>query len=186
MATDKERLLAGESYLAGAEDLVADRLRARALTERLNASSMATALDERDAILAELLGALGERTEILSPFQCDYGYRIVVGSRAFINFGAVILDSAPVTIGDDVQIGPNVQLVTPTHPLDPVQRRTGLEWASPVTIGNDAWLATGVIVCPGVTVGAGCVIGAGSVVTRDMPERHLCFGNPCRPVRPIT
>jgi maltose O-acetyltransferase len=185
MAGDKERLLAGEAYLSGADDLVADRLRARALTERLNAAGMASRGRERRAILGELLGACGERTEILSPFHCDYGYQIFVGARTFINFGAVILDSAPVTIGDDVQIGPGVQLVTPTHPLDPVQRRTGLEWGSPITIGDDAWLATGVIVCPGVTIGPACVIGAGSVVTRDMPERHLCFGNPCRPVRPI-
>jgi maltose O-acetyltransferase len=97
----------------------------------------------------------------------------------------VILDSAPVSIGDDVQIGPGMQLVTPSHPLDPDERRTGLEWGAPVTIEDDAWLATGVIVCPGVTIGTGCVIGAGSVVTRDMPARHLCFGNPCRPVRAI-
>jgi maltose O-acetyltransferase len=185
MAADKDQLLAGQPYLAGADDLVADRRRARELTERLNACSMASGLAERNAILGELLGGLGERTEILSPFHCDYGYQIFVGARTFINFGAVILDSAPVRIGDDVQIGPGVQLVTPTHPLDPVKRRTGLEWGSPITIGDDAWLATGVIVCPGVAIGPGCVIGAGSVVTRDMPERHLCFGNPCRPVRPI-
>jgi maltose O-acetyltransferase len=184
MAIDKQRLLAGEPYLAGAEDLLADRRRARLLTERLNATSAAEA-DRRRAILAELLAALGEQTEILSPFQCDYGYQISVGARTFINFGAVILDSAPVSIGDDVQIGPGVQLVTPSHPLDPDERRTGLEWGAPVTIEDDAWLATGVIVCPGVRIGAGCVIGAGSVVTRDMPGRHLCFGNPCRPVRAI-
>jgi maltose O-acetyltransferase len=184
-ATDRERLLAGEPYLAGAQELVADRRRARALTETLNATSAATALQQRHAVLGELLGALGERTEILSPFHCDYGYRISVGARTFINFGAVILDSAAVTIGDDVQIGPNVQLVTPSHPLDPVERRTGLEWGAPITIGDDAWLATGVIVCPGVTIGEGCVIGAGSVVTRDMPAHHLCFGNPCRAIRPV-
>jgi maltose O-acetyltransferase len=184
MASDKQRLLAGEPYLAGAEDLVADRRHARLLTERLNATS-ADEPEQRQAILAELLGDIGERTEILSPFACDYGYQISVGARSFINFGAVILDSAPVSIGDDVQIGPGVQLVTPTHPLDAAERRTGIEWGTPITIENDAWLATGVIVCPGVTIGAGCVIGAGSVVTKGMPAGHLCFGNPCRPVRPI-
>ena len=184
MASDKQRLLAGEPYLAGAEDLVADRRHARVLTERLNAASAAEP-DRRRAILAELLGAVGEQTEVLSPFACDYGYQIAIGARTFINFGAVILDSAPVSIGDDVQIGPGVQLVTPTHPLDPAERRTGLEWAAPITIGDDAWLATGVIVCPGVTIGTGCVIGAGSVVTRDMPAAHVCFGSPCRPMRPI-
>jgi maltose O-acetyltransferase len=185
MADDKQRLLAGEPYLAGAADLVADRRLARLLTERLNA----TGADEpelRQAILAELLGEIGDQTEILSPFACDYGYQISVGARTFINFGAVILDSAPVSIGDDVQIGPGVQLVTPTHPLDAAERRTGIEWGAPITIENDAWLATGVIVCPGVTIGAGCVIGAGSVVTKDMPAAHLCFGNPCRPVRAIS
>jgi maltose O-acetyltransferase len=184
MASDKQRLLAGEPYLAGAEDLVADRRHARLLTERLNATSAAEP-DRRRAILAELVDVVGEQTEVLSPFACDYGYQISIGARTFINFGAVILDSAPVSIGDDVQIGPGVQLVTPTHPLDPAERRTGLEWGAPITIEDDAWLATGVIVCPGVTIGAGCVIGAGSVVTRDMPAAHLCFGSPCRPVRPI-
>jgi maltose O-acetyltransferase len=184
MVSDKQRLLAGEPYLAGAEDLVADRLRARLLTERLNATSAAEP-DRRRAILAELLGGLGAQSEILPRFACDYGYQISVGARTFINFGAVILDSAPVSIGNDVQIGPGVQLVTPTHPLDAAERRTGLERGAPITIGDDAWLATGVIVCPGVTIGTGCVIGAGSVVTKDMPAGHLCFGTPCRPVRPI-
>jgi maltose O-acetyltransferase len=184
MALDKQRLLAGEPYSSKAEDLVADRHRARLLTERLNALSVSE-VDPRRKLLGELLGALGDQTEILSPFQCDYGYQISVGARTFINFGAVILDSAPVSIGDDVQIGPGVQLVTPTHPLGADERRTGLEWGAPITIEDDAWLATGVIVCPGVTIGAGCVIGAGSVVTKDMPTGHLCFGNPCRRVRPI-
>jgi maltose O-acetyltransferase len=185
MADDKQRLLAGEPYLAGASDLVADRRHARLLTECLNATS-ADQPEQRQAILAELLGDIGEQTEILSPFACDYGYQISVGARTFINFGAVILDSARVSIGDDVQIGPGVQLVTPTHPLDAAERRTGIEWGAPIMIENDAWLATGVIVCPGVTIGAGCVIGAGSVVTKDMPAGHLCFGNPCRPVRAIS
>jgi maltose O-acetyltransferase len=184
MANDKQRLLAGEPYLAGAEELVADRLHARLLIERLNTTSSAEP-DLRRAILTELLDGLGAGTEILSPFACDYGCRISVGARTFINFGAVILDSATVSIGDDVQIGPGVQLVTPTHPLDAAERRTGVEWGSPITIEHGAWLAAGVIVCPGVTIGADCVIGAGSVVTKDMPAGHVCFGNPCRPVRPI-
>ena len=125
--------------------------------------------------------------EIVSPFQCDYGYQISVGARTFINFGAVILDSAKVTIGDDVQIGPNVQLVTPTHPLDPAQRRTGLEFSAPITIGDGAWLATGVIVCPGVTIGPDCVVGAGSVVTKDLPGGHLCLAAlPSGPPDPLT
>lgn len=175
-------MLAGEPYLAGDPELVADRRRARELTARLNA-----ALDpsERDELLRTLLGGLGDGAEILSPLHCDYGYRITIGARTFINFGAVILDAAPVRIGDDVQIGPNVQLVTPTHPLDPVRRRTQVESAAPIVIEDDAWLATGVIVGPGVTIGAGAVVGAGSVALSDLPAQHLCAGNPCRVVRPL-
>ncbi|HXD66989.1 MAG TPA: sugar O-acetyltransferase, partial [Solirubrobacteraceae bacterium] len=100
-------------------------------------------------------------------------------------FGVVILDSAPVRIGDDVQIGPGVHLVTPTHPLDAVKRRTQLESAQPIVVEDGAWLATGVIVCPGVTIGAGAVVGAGSVVLGDLPPRHLCAGNPCSVVRAV-
>lgn len=177
-------MLAGDVYLPSDDELASDRRRCRAQTERLNQTTMAAA-SEREAILRELLGRLGEGTEILSPFQCDYGYQIEIGDRTFINFGAVILDSAPVRIGSDVQFGPNVQLVTPTHPLDLDERLTGSEWARPITVGDGAWLATGVIVCPGVEIGAGAVVGAGSVVTRDLPPRHLCLGSPCRPVREV-
>jgi maltose O-acetyltransferase len=184
MASDKERMLAGQSYNAGDAELVADRQRCRVLTDRLNTLGNADPV-QREELLRGLLGSLGERTEVLSPFHCDYGYRIEIGDRTLVNFGAVILDSALVRIGDDVQIGPSVQLVTPTHPLDPELRSTGIECAAPITIGDQAWLATGVIVCRGVTIGEGAVIGAGSVVTHDMPARHLCLGSPCRVVRPV-
>ena len=184
MPSQKDRLLAGQEYLADDPELREDRRRCRRLTEQLNATSVDEPF-EREDILRSLLGSIGDSTEILSPFQCDYGYRIFVGARTFINFGAIILDSAEVRIGDDVQIGPSVQLVTPLHPLDAVQRRAQTEWAKPITVEDNAWLATGVIVSPGVTIGAGAVIGAGSVVTADMPARHLCFGNPCRPMREV-
>lgn len=184
MPSQKQRMLAGERYLADDPELLEDRHRCRRLIEQLNSTSVDEPF-EREEILRTLLGGIGDRTEILSPFQCDYGYQITIGSRTFINFGVVILDSAPVRIGDDVQIGPGVQLVTPLHPLDPVERRTLIEWAKPIVIGDGAWLATGVIVCPGVTIGAGAVVGAGSVVVSDLPERHLCLGNPCRVVRPV-
>ncbi len=184
MPSQKDRMLAGQPYLSDDPELREDRRRCRLLTEQLNATSV----DEpfaREEILRTLLGSVGDSTEVLSPFQCDYGYRISIGARTFINFGATILDSAEVRIGHDVQIGPSVQLVTPLHPLDPGQRRTMTEWAEPITVKNGAWLATGVIVCPGVTIGAGAVIGAGSVVTADVPARHLCVGNPCRPIREV-
>ena len=154
------------------------------MCERFNATSFGDTAARR-AILTELLGGLGEDAEVMAPFQCDYGYHITVGARTFINYGVVVLDGARVTIGDDIQIGPGVQLLTALHPLDPVERRRGTETAKPVTIGDRAWLATGVIVCPGVSIGADVVVGAGSVVTKNLPAGHLCFGNPCRVIRQI-
>jgi maltose O-acetyltransferase len=177
MPSEKELMLAGEPYDAQDPELRAERARARELCHRFNAGE--------DAVLDELLGGFGGGAEILAPFECDYGYLTTVGARTFINYGAIVLDAAPVTIGDDVQIGPGVQLLTALHPLDPVQRRSGTETAKPVKIEGGAWLAAGVIVTPGVTIGADTVVGAGSVVTRDLPPRHLCVGNPCRVVRSI-
>ncbi len=184
MASDKERMLRGEAYLATAADLVAERQACRVLTERFNATPPGDP-QQRTAILRELLREVGEGAEVLAPFQCDYGYQISIGARTFVNYGAVVLDAAEVSIGDDVQIGPAVQLITALHPLEPGPRRDGIEMAAPVRIENGAWLAAGVIVLPGVTVGADTVIGAGSVVTRDMPAGQLCFGNPCRVIREI-
>jgi maltose O-acetyltransferase len=184
MRSHKRLMLSGEPYLADDPELVGDRHACRLMIERLNSTGVADGAG-RQNLLTELLGSLGEETEILSPFQCDYGYQIRIGRRSFINFGAVILDSAPVVVGDDVQIGPNVQLVTPLHPLDPVERRTRYERAEPIEVGDGAWLAAGVIVCPGVRIGAGTTVGAGSVVTSDLPERHLCVGSPCRPIRAL-
>jgi maltose O-acetyltransferase len=177
-------MLRGEPYLAGDPALVLERQRCAVMCERFNATSFADTAARR-AILDELLGELGEDAEVMAPFQCDYGYNIGVGARTFVNYGVVVLDGASVTIGQDVQIGPSVQLLTALHPLDPGDRRRGLETAAPVTIGDGAWLATGVIVCPGVSIGADTVVGAGSVVTGDLPPGHLCYGNPCRVIRAI-
>ena len=184
MDSDKNRMLRGEPYLANDPALLLERKQCRLLCERFNATSFGE-IAARRAILHELLAGLGEDAEVMAPFQCDYGYHISIGARTFINYGAVVLDGGKVTIGHDVQIGPSVMLLTALHPLDPDDRRRGVETAAPVTIGNGVWLATGVIVCPGVSIGADTVIGAGSVVTSDMPARHLCFGNPCRVIRAI-
>jgi maltose O-acetyltransferase len=184
MGAARDALMADEPYLAGDPELVADRMRTRGLCDRLNATGNDD-LSGRSAVLSELLAAIGPGSEVLSPFHCDYGYRIEIGARSFVNFGAVILDSSLVRIGDDVQIGPGAQLVTPNHPLDAESRRTSLEQAAPIVIGHDAWLAARVTVLPGVTIGDGAVIGAGSLVLDDMPAGHLCFGSPCRPIRPV-
>jgi maltose O-acetyltransferase len=184
MASEKDRMLRGEAYLANHPALLLERKQCRLLCERFNATSFGETTLRR-AILHELLGEIGDGAEVMAPFQCDYGQYISIGARTFINYGAVVLDAADVRIGDDVQIGPGVHLLTALHPLDTDDRRHGIETAAPVTIGDGAWLATGVIVCPGVSVGADTVVGAGSVVTHDLPAGHLCFGNPCRVIREI-
>jgi maltose O-acetyltransferase len=184
MESEKARMLRGEPYLANHPDLLDERRHCRLLCERFNVTSFGETAARR-AILGELLGELGEESEVMAPFQCDYGYRISVGARTFINYGVVVLDGAAVSVGDDVQIGPGVQLLTALHPLEPEARRRGIETAAPVSVGDGAWLATGVIVCPGVTIAADTVVGARSVVTRDLPAGHLCLGNPCRVIRAI-
>lgn len=139
--------------------------------------------DERREIIKELLGAVGDRFDIHSPFRCDLGFNIVIGENFFSNFNLTILDEAQVTIGDNVFIGPNVTICTITHALDAGQRNAGIMRAQPVTIGDNVWIAAGVTVLPGVTIGDRAVIGAGSVVTRSVPAGMLAVGNPCKVVR---
>ncbi|HEX7744620.1 MAG TPA: sugar O-acetyltransferase [Micromonosporaceae bacterium] len=184
MASQKERMLAGERYIADDSELAADLRRAALLTERLNATTAAEP-GVRRRLLAELFGALGEGSEVRPPLYCDYGYHIRIGAGCFLNFGAVLLDAAPITIGSDVQLGPYVQLLTPTHPLEAGARRAKWEAAEPITIGDNVWLGGGVIVLPGVTIGPDTVVGAGSIVTRDLPAGVLAVGNPARVVRPL-
>jgi maltose O-acetyltransferase len=182
--TQRERMVAGDLYLADDPQLVQESRRAEALTKEYNESSP---LDpaRRMRILGDLLGSIGEETEIRPPLYCDYGFHIHIGARTFVNFGLVALDVAEIQIGNDVQIGPSVQLLTPTHPLEPESRRAKWEAARPIAIGDNAWLGGGVIVCPGITIGADTVVGAGAVVTRDLPPGVLAVGNPARVVRSL-
>lgn len=182
--SQRERMLAGDLYLADDPELNRESLRAAKLIAQYNASAP-DAPDTRRRILRDLLGSLGEGTIIRPPFYCDYGYQIHIGTRTFVNFGLVALDVAKITIGDDVQIGPNVQLLTPTHPLEPEPRRAKWEAAKPITIHHNVWLGGGVIVCPGVTIGENSVVGAGAVVTRDLPPNTLAVGNPARIIRTL-
>jgi maltose O-acetyltransferase len=182
MSEQKALMLAGELYRADDPELRADAQRCERLLRRFNASEAA---NERAATLRELLAEVGEGVVIKPPLFMDYGYQTSIGAGTFVNSGAVILDVGRVTIGADVQIGPNVQLLTPTHPLEPDLRRSGAEAAEPITIGDNVWLGGGVIVCPGVTIGRDTVVGAGAVVTRDLPPGVLAVGNPARVIRQL-
>jgi maltose O-acetyltransferase len=175
----RERMLAGDLYIADDPEIAEHNLRAMELMEAFNATP-ARAGEERRRLLKELLGSIGEGTEIRPPLYVDYGSQITFGVRCFANFGLVALDVAPITIGDDVQIGPNVQLLTPTHPTEPEPRRAKWEAAQPITIGDNVWLGGGVIVLPGVTIGEDTVVGSGAVVTRDLPANVVAVGNPAR------
>lgn len=182
--TNLERMEAGDLYIADDPE-IARRLQ-RAV--RLAARYQAAYTEDPDAarpVLAELLGALGEEAHVRPPLYVDYGSNITIGARTFVNYQLTALDVAPITIGEDCQIGPNVQLLTPTHPLEPGPRRDKLEAARPITIGDNVWLGGGVIVLPGVTIGDNSVIGAGAVVTKDVPANVVAVGNPARPVRSL-
>jgi maltose O-acetyltransferase len=177
-------MLAGDLYLADDPALEQERRRAALLTKEYNDSSPDEAAT-RLRILRELLGAFGEASEIRPPFYCDYGYQTHVGAGTFANFGLVALDVAIITIGDDVQIGPYVQLLTAMHPLEAEPRRAKWESAEPIAVADNVWLGGGAIVCPGVSIGENTVVGAGAVVTRDLPAGVVAAGVPARVIREL-
>ena len=182
--TMRERMLAGEPYIADDPVLAEESAAALDLMGAYNATT-ARQRPLRRQLLETLLGSIGEDTEIRPPLYVDYGTHVSIGARCFANFGLVALDVAAITIGDDVQIGPNVQLLTPTHPVEPEPRRQKWEAAQPITIGDNVWLGGGVVVLPGVTIGENTVVGAGAVVARDLPANVVAVGNPARMVRTL-
>jgi maltose O-acetyltransferase len=184
MKTEKEKMLAGELYDALDKQLSEDRLRTRLLLKALN-DSAEDQTEERLHILKALVPEAGSGLWLQPPFYCDYGYNIVTGEKVFFNFNCVVLDVMRVTIGHRTLIGPNVQIYTATHPTDHKVRASGLEFAKPITIGEDVWLGGSVVICPGVTIGDRTIIGAGSVVTRDIPSDVFAAGNPCRVIRSV-
>ena len=181
--TAREKMLAGELYDPLDVELVSARERARDLCQNLNATRESQQ-QERRRILTELFAKGGDTVWMQPPFFCDYGTNIELGERVFFNFNCIVLDVCRVRIGDHTLIGPAVQIYTPMHPLDAVQRRTA-EFGKPVDIGADVWIGGGAIILPGVRIGSRAVIGAGSVVTRDVPEQVFAAGNPCRVIRPL-
>lgn len=184
MKTEKEKMIAGELYDPLDQQLVDDRLKTRLLIKELN-DSRENQAEERMKILKELIPEAGEGLWLQPPFYCDYGYNMVVGEKVFFNFNCVVLDVAEVKIGSRTLFGPNVQIYTATHPIDPVERASGVEYAKPISIGEDVWVGGSSVICPGVTIGNRCVIGAGSVVTKDIPDDVFAAGNPCRVIRSI-
>jgi maltose O-acetyltransferase len=184
MSSMKQRMLAGELYLADDPELVADRSRARGLLALYN-GTRGVEDDERARLLSDLLGEVGDDVVVMPTFRCDYGYNISVGARTFVNYDCVMLDVVPIRIGAACQLATRVQLLAATHPVDPDPRRRGWESGSPITIGDNVWLGGGVIVCPGVTIGDDTVVGAGSVVTRDLPPSVVAVGTPAKVLRCI-
>lgn len=184
MESEWQKMVSGELYDPGDEELVQARRRARDLLRELNALKDEQE-DERRGILASLFGKGGESARVQPPFYCDYGTNIEIGKHVFFNFNCVVLDVSRVSIGDYSIFAPAVQIYTATHPLDAELRRTR-EYGKPVVIGSDVWVGGGAIILPGVTIGSRTVIGAGSVVTRDIPDDVVAAGNPCRVIREIT
>ncbi|SMH43755.1 sugar O-acetyltransferase [Azospirillum agricola] len=177
--SEKQKMLAGDLYRAGGEELTADAVRADRLMRAYNATT-AEETERRRSLLAEMLGAVGEDSVLRPPFHCDYGSNIRIGRGCFVNFGCVFLDVVAITLGDHCQIGPSVQIYTADHPRDPDLRRAGYESGIPVHIGANVWIGGGSIVLPGVRIGDDAIVGAGSVVTRDVPAGATVAGNPAR------
>ena len=177
-------MLAGELYDPLDGVLSFERRKARLLIKKLNDSGEDQA-EERNTILKALIPDAGDGIWVQPPFYCDYGSNIKLGDKVFFNFNCIVLDVAQVTIGSRTLLGPNVQIYTATHPLHHQERASGLEFARPITIGEDVWIGGSAVICPGVTIGDRSVIGAGSVVTRDIPADVFAAGNPCRVIRSL-
>jgi maltose O-acetyltransferase len=183
MTSQTDRMNAGEWYITDEEVLRLQRER-QTVMERYNATPTAEPAARR-GLLAELFPGVGDDVEVRSPVYVDYGTNVRIGSGVFLNFGCQLADVARITIGDHCQVGPNVQFLTPVHPLDARRRRERWETARPITVGENVWIGGGAIVCPGVTIGANTVVGAGAVVTRDLPSGVLAVGNPARVTRTL-
>lgn len=177
-------MLAGDPYIADDPQLARESRRAVELQARY-AELFPKDYDAAKQVLRELLGSVGEDVEIKAPLYVDYGTYISIGARTFINYGLTALDVAPITIGEDCQIGPNCSLLTPTHPLEPEPRRDKIESAAPIVLEDNVWLGGNVTVCPGVRIGENSVIGAGAVVTKDIPANSVAVGNPARVIKSL-
>ena len=185
MKTDKEKMLAGEPYLAFCNELVTERARAKEILFEYN-NLHPSEMEKRTEILKHFLGATGKQLLIEQPFRCDYGYNIRVGENFYANMGCTILDEALVTFGDNVLLAPNVSIYTAGHAVNVAHRIVGCEYAYPVTVGHNVWIGGNVVILPGVSIGDNSIIGGGSVVTKDIPANVIAVGNPCKVIRELT
>lgn len=184
--TEKEKAALGLLYDANYDkELFDERARCKALCYEYN-QLHPSKLEERSDLIRKIVGSINGPFLIEQPFMCDYGYNIEIGTNFYANHNCIILDAAKVTFGDHVFIAPNCGFHTSGHPLDAERRNIGLEYAYPITVGNNVWIGSNTVVLPGVTIGDHAVIGAGSVVTKNIPAGVIAFGNPCRVIREIT
>jgi acetyltransferase-like isoleucine patch superfamily enzyme len=183
--SEQEKMISGQLYNSTDEKLSEQRIKAKKLCRQYN-NLEPDNYEERKSILKELLGTTKENFWIEPNFWCDYGYNIEIGENFYSNHNLVILDPAKVTFGDNVFIAPNCGFYTAGHPIDAESRNQLLEFAYPITVGNNVWFGGNVVVLPGVTIADNVVIGAGSVVTKDIPANVVAVGNPCKVLREIT
>lgn len=175
-------MLSGELYNALDKQLTEERVKTRLLLKDLN-DSREDQPDKRESILKQLLPNAGSGLWLQPPFYCDYGTNIILGENVFFNFNCVLLDVAKITVGSRTLFGPNVQVYTATHPVNYLERSSGLEYGKPILIGEDVWIGGNAVICPGVKIGNRSIIGAGSVVTKDVPDDVIAAGNPCRVIK---
>lgn len=183
--TEKEKMLGGKAYKSFDPQLFQERQLAKDLNYQIN-QLHPFKLEERNELFRKLLGSTGSQFHIEPPFYCDYGYNIAIGENFYSNYNCIILDCAPVNIGDNVLLAPNVAIYTAGHPIHYEPRNEAFEYAFPVTIGNNVWIGGNTVINPGITIGDNTVIGSGSVVTKDIPANVIAAGNPCKVIRGIT